>query len=340
MHNLLYFSVSCTQNWTFFHRCDIPHQGLVSKICVLLNISNNMTGLAFYERSLAEKKEKFLPSFSSWQSLFTETAEKKTFSSLDTLWYITSWILLWKHLDKPGSKTAKAHSVLQQVMCCALFDSRACGNTEWLSSLHSAGAGSSFHKHLLGILNPWNSTSWTVFVWASVNYGSGRILLDYLVFDFVYKNTCHEHISWMFHNTFDISFICVLLKASQGARFYHRWAVGLKPAATAPVRTLARVFHPNLSTNPFDSLESGRTERADPNFPGWENFKSKCYSSGSSKDTLCGDPEGHTRLWKRLFLVFCPLAPSQSLRGGLSLSDNSCLLPVEAGGERRSSRHL
>lgn len=28
-------------------------------------ISNNMTGLAFYERSLAEKKEKFLPSFSS-----------------------------------------------------------------------------------------------------------------------------------------------------------------------------------------------------------------------------------------------------------------------------------
>lgn len=27
-----------------------------------------------------------------------------------------------------------------------------------------------------------------------------------------------------------------------------------------------------------------------------KNFKSKCYSSGSSKDTLCGDPEGHTRL--------------------------------------------
>ena len=42
----------------FFHRCDIPHQELVSKICVLLNISNNMMGLAFYERSLAEKKKK------------------------------------------------------------------------------------------------------------------------------------------------------------------------------------------------------------------------------------------------------------------------------------------
>lgn len=66
-----------------------------------------------------------------------------------------------------------------------------------------------------------------------------------------------------------------------------------------------------------------------------KNFKSKCYSSGSSKDTLCGDPEGHTRLWKSLFLVFCPLAPSQSLHGGLSLSltTAACCLwrPGESG---------
>lgn len=36
--------------------------------------------------------------------------------------YITSLIPLWKHLDKPGCKTVKAHSVLQQVLRCAPFD--------------------------------------------------------------------------------------------------------------------------------------------------------------------------------------------------------------------------
>lgn len=176
------------------------------------------------------------------------------------------------------------------------------------------------------------------------------------VFHFVYKSIWHDHCSgqhsgsskflifpflflcWYFH-------VCIsqwVLKLSLGAHFIcqRSWT---KDCSFSSGPNSSRGFpkpQPQPQHQPFNSLESGRTERADPNFPGWENFKSKCYSSGSSKDTLCGDPEGHTRLWKRLFLVFCPLAPSQSLQGSLSLSDNSCLLPVEAGGERCSSRHL
>ncbi len=44
------------------------------------------------------------------------------------------------------------------VLCPVWLQSR--GNTEWLSSLNSAGAGSTFHKHLLGVSSVWNSDSW------------------------------------------------------------------------------------------------------------------------------------------------------------------------------------
>lgn len=98
-------------------------QGWVSKIRVLEISSNNMTGLAFYECSLAEKKNKFLPSVFSLP-VDRACSQRKPFLPRYPQ-CITSLILLWKHCSEPGSKTAPANPVLQQVMCCALFDSRA-----------------------------------------------------------------------------------------------------------------------------------------------------------------------------------------------------------------------
>lgn len=65
-------------------------QGWVSKIRVLESSSNNMTGLAIYECSLAEKKKKrkrssFLRSFSFQLTELVHRDHRENLSSLDTL---------------------------------------------------------------------------------------------------------------------------------------------------------------------------------------------------------------------------------------------------------------